>query len=135
MDAASIYAIRFLEAIAGINVKLTEFARILRSEPQVSRIQHNFECHKYQSGAMLEGFVDAELHSRKAITWWLDVKWSVDQWVITARILLNHEQGQDVIKEFPDRITDEFNTSLEYLTQAADELLIVNLDLSVYGSP
>jgi hypothetical protein len=123
MDVKSKQAIDLLEMIADSNEKFIALSQYLRSKSTVIRVLHSFECRKYATGAMLQGYVDAEVQNGKAICWWLEVHWGKGKWVIEFRVLVNGDQGQETIKEFPDKISETFSEFIDQLEQATSELV------------
>jgi hypothetical protein len=123
MDSESRQAVILLDTIADSNEKFIALSQYLRSKPTVIRVLHNLECRKYTTGTMLQGCVDAEVQNGKAICWWLEVHWGTGKWVIEFRVLVNSNQGQETIKEFPDKISETFSEFIDQLEQATSELV------------
>jgi len=123
MDTQSQYATKLLKVMATNHRRFDDFARQLRSRSEVSSVVSSLHPQQYSVESMLECYVDAELVNGKAICWWLEVTWDNTTWHIETRVLVNDEQGQYTIKEFPDRATETFDGFLEQFTQATVELL------------
>ena len=132
MDIESIQVAQLLMVIAETNEKFIAFSQDLRSRPEVIRVLHSFECRKYGEGVGFEGYVDAELHNGRAVCWWLEVHWSEERWLIESRILVNSDQGQDPIKEFPEKVSDTLGGFIAQLEQVIAELVgsIGTIDLT-----
>jgi hypothetical protein len=122
MDTDSKRAIEFLEAIASSNAKLTNLAQLLQGSHEVIRVVNSLECRKYQTGSMLEGFVDVELRNGNALCWNLEVSWNDESWKIDTRILINDPKGQITAHKFNDRTTNTMKEFLELLGEAVEEL-------------
>jgi hypothetical protein len=123
MDIASKNASRLLEALAESKGTLTDFARQLRSQPEVVRVLTNFEPREYQTGFVLEGYVDAELRNGKAMAWWLEARWNESLWTIESRVLVNDDQGQYTFREFPERTAETLDDCIAQLALATTELI------------
>lgn len=123
MDNESKYAVKTLEALANCNSILIELTAKVRNQTKVTKVIHNLECRKYQSDFCIEGYVEAELHEGNIVTWYLEAGWNADGWVIESCILVNDDQGQYTLKQFPDKI-------IETLDEFTEEILKTALDLS-----
>jgi hypothetical protein len=133
MDIESKQAAKLLETIAGINECFIDFSQSLRSRSEVLSVKHSLECRKSDSTVMLECYSDAELHSGKAICWWLEVQQNEEQWVLETSVLINDGQGQSVIREFPNRVSTTIDELIAQLEEATFELLssIASIDLKM----
>jgi hypothetical protein len=123
MDSESKYAAKFLEAIASNNRKFIKLAGTLRSQPNVLSVKQGIDCRQYDSGTRIEYYADAELREGKSICWWLEIIWNKECWTIEASVLISHDQGQDKLKEFPDRISETFNEFITQFNESTDELI------------
>lgn len=124
MDTASKQTSKMLDIIGKCNSELIKLARKLREKPEVVQVKHSLECVSYDDKVLLEGYVDAELLSGKAIAWVLEMKWNEENWHIESSVLVNDEQGQDSILQFPDRIALSLDICLEQLFLATMDLVI-----------
>ena len=119
MDSESKKVSNLLEAIAASNEELIEFAIKLRALSEVNEVYHRLDCRNYQTGPVLEMYVDA-FHKREVgICWWLEVRWNEAEWMIDYAVQLNHDEGRDAIREFPlrtARTIEEFIVQLEGAT-------------------
>jgi hypothetical protein len=122
MDTDSKKAIELLEAIASSNVKLINLAQLLQDRHEVIRVVNSLECRKYQTGSMLEGYVDVELRNGNALCWNLEISWSDESWTIDTRILINDSEGQVTAHKFNDRTAYTMKEFLELLDEAVEEL-------------
>jgi hypothetical protein len=114
MDAPSKHAIEFMETLISGNESLIEFAQRLRLRNGVKSVTHNIDLRRYRNGSAIEGYVDAELVTDRSIAWWFEIHWD-ENWVIESRIVVNHEQGQDILREFPDRSASTLQLCMEHL--------------------
>ncbi|MCA9933100.1 MAG: hypothetical protein KC415_04215 [Anaerolineales bacterium] len=123
MDTKSQNAVRMLEVIARCNHEMVKLGSTLRLRQQVTEIKRSLECVLYTDTVLLEGYVDAELQTGKAIAWCLEMSWNSDRWLIETSVLVNDEHGQNSIKEFPVRIAETLDECLKQLTSATMELV------------
>lgn len=124
MDNTSDSAIKLLEMLATCNTKFINHASFLEKQHEVKVVTTRFECRKFGTETLIEGYVDAELINGKAVCWYLEVKWDASQnWFIDTRILINGTGGQDTAHKFLDRTTDNFQDFLENLMKATEELI------------
>lgn len=132
MDTENKQALELLHSMALSNEMLINLSQRLRDRPEVTQVLHSLEARRHQSGAALEGYVDAELKSGKAICWWLDASWNGECWVIETSILINDEQGQKVLKDFENKTSRTFNDFMAQLKEATSNLVasIDTIDLS-----
>jgi len=119
-----------LEAIAGASERLIELSIDLRRRPEVRRSIQGVDCRRLQSGSVLTRYVEAELQSTNVACWWLEVGWS-ERWAIASRVLLN-DDGQHVVRRFPDRWAADTVGFIGELTAAVDELVasVAEVDLA-----
>jgi len=122
MNTENKQALELLRGIALSNEVLITLSQDLRTRPEVVRVLHSLEARKHPSGAALEGYVDAELNNGKAICWWMDVYWKEEQWIIECSILLQTDEGQQVIKEFPEKTASSIEEFVNRLDEATREL-------------
>ena len=101
MDEYSQQVVLFLEALAQCNAEFIALRHRLSHHPEVITVHRLIECHPYQTGSMLDGYVEAELRTGIACTWWFDLTWTSEQWTIDSKVTVNADQGQEVIHEYP----------------------------------
>src|SRR4051794_16303053 len=111
MDDESQPAIRLLDTLARCNTKLESLWQEVRADPSVASGIQRLEVREYGGVGSVEGFVDVELRSGKAICWWMEAGWSGDAWVVSASVRVVDEQGQYdllVFHKLETRAFDEF---------------------------
>jgi hypothetical protein len=137
MDTDNKQALKLLHSIALSNEMLITLSQSLRARPDVIQVLHSLEARNHQSGAALEGYVDAELANGKAICWWLDASWQGEHWAIETSILVNDDQGQHKLKDFKDRAPKTLDDFVVQLEEATFELTaaIDSIDLVSGHSP
>ena len=120
LDDESMIASILLERIGATNEALIELAQDIRSRPEVSQVVRSLDVRKYKTGPVLEAYVDVETYRAKAFCWWLEVRWDETQWIVEYSVRSHHQYGQDVVIEFPERVSkslEEFLGNLEHATQ------------------
>ncbi|MCW3094439.1 MAG: hypothetical protein JWL77_57 [Chthonomonadaceae bacterium] len=73
----------------------------MRKHPSVVGTHSGVELRHYESGPIIEAYVEAELSNGNAVTWWLDVRPSGKAWSFEARILGNDDRGEITLHVFP----------------------------------
>lgn len=123
MNTENKLALKLLHGIAVSNEMLISLSQDLRARPEVVRVLHSLEARKHQSGAALEGYVDAELRNGKAICWWMDAYWKEGKWVIECSVLVNNDEGQHIFKEFPSKSAESLDDFITQLERATSDLV------------
>lgn len=73
----------------------------MRKHPAVVGIHSDLELRHYDSGPIIEAYVEAELSNGNAVIWWLDVRSCGKVWNFEARILGNDDRGETTLRVFP----------------------------------
>ena len=87
MDIESIHAIKMLKAMAYCNSRFSALAREIRGRDEVITVSQRLECLIDQGVTFIEGYVDAELDSGKAIAFFLEIRWDDYYWFIDSSVL------------------------------------------------
>ncbi|MBA4192275.1 MAG: hypothetical protein C0467_30260 [Planctomycetaceae bacterium] len=90
-------AIALLSAIANCHGKLREHAIRLRERPTVRDVKHVCEIPVLDGAFRVEEFVDAELVSGEAISWFLEVTVAPNGVAVEADVRRIHNVGQDLV--------------------------------------
>lgn len=122
MDYESKFIGSFLEVVALNNRKFLKLAEHLRSHFNVLSVKQDINCQQFESYVSLEIYVDAELRNGKSICWLLEIKWTKESWLIETCVLINHNQGQDKLKSFPDKSPETFEEFIAQFNDSTDEL-------------
>ena len=94
----------FIEAVARTNGRLAAFAETLRNCRAVSEVVKCIDFRPYQSGTIVEMFVDATgAAAGDSVCWWLELYASDARWTVESRVLHTGGEGQSALQEFPDR--------------------------------
>jgi hypothetical protein len=124
---------RLLNAIADSNEQLSAVSENLRLRPGVIHVMRDLDIRKYETGTMIEMFIDVELKGGRAISWSLDIHCHETDWDIDASVRIIHEDGQDPIQEFPARTAktaEDFIAQLKVVTASlASSADSINLSL------
>lgn len=131
MDDKSKYVAKFLETIALNNKKFMQLADWLRSQPDVLSVKQGIDFSQYESGTRVDFYVDAEIRSDKSICWWFEIYWENERWVIEYSVLNTHNQGQDKLKEFPDKLPETFDEFIAQFNKSTDELITSASEISL----
>jgi hypothetical protein len=105
----------------------------LKARAEVAEARHTFDVRRYESGAMLELFIDAELSSGKAAVWGLEVSWNDSCWTIEHFVRANDQHGQYSVHEFPTQEANVLQEALAHLVQATDDLIASALGDDIAG--
>jgi hypothetical protein len=112
-----------LLAIAELAQLRRAFRDSLRSEENVVTITEGLDFRIYDSGPVMECYVDAELKSGLAVGWWLEVTWSMSEFTLLSSVAVNDENGQDVITQWDcasERPDDVFGHVVDYWRRATE---------------
>src|SRR5262245_15796104 len=86
-----------LSAIGNCHGKLRNHAIRLRDRPVVRKVTHVCDMPALDGAFRVEEFVDAELVSGDAISWFLEVTVTLDGVTVEADVRRIHSQGQDLL--------------------------------------
>ena len=116
--------------LADANRHLIDLARALRVDPDVVSVKQRTEFRKYTDAPLLEGFVDAELRSGKAVGCWFEIKFEGEDIQLHRSVRISHEQGEDILLELP--VVSVAITSMETALPAAlkeicDRMIAIDL--------
>lgn len=109
--------VQLLEAILDADERLRALAATLRENHHVRQVKQNLACRRFASNVGLEGYVDAELISGRALCWWIEGHWDQSRWIIESDIRVIHQQGQDLVLSLPDR---EASSLIEFAQELGD---------------
>lgn len=114
---------RVFEALAAVHELLLALARDLRSSPLVRTAVASIQPRAYATGTVIECYVDAELISGNAVSWWLEFKWSEGAWEIESSVRHNTAAGEDAIVDLPNRFAVDDDELAAELCEAGQMLL------------
>ena len=123
MDTESTLVIKLLESLADWNFKFSRLAMNFQDHPEVEKSSSNVEFCKYQTGTIIEGYVDLELKNDKSLCWWLEVRWNDLNWFVESSIILNDFEGQNVIYKFEEKFSTTFDSFLIQLSESIEQLI------------
>jgi len=90
-------SLALLSAVGNCHRKLRDHAIRLRDRPAVREVTHVCDMPALDGAFRVEEFVDAELVSGDAISWFLEVTVTPDGVVVEADVRRVHSQGQDLL--------------------------------------
>ena len=122
LDVESQRAAQLLTALARNNVRLAALQTAVRAHPEVVTSRHALDLRDYESGPVLEGYVDAELQSGQALAWWVEAHWDPSGWRIDSSVRVDHADGEDLIWSFPPRCASTLDTLIAQLDDAISDL-------------
>jgi hypothetical protein len=125
-DAAAV-AKQLLEVLAETNRLFRDHAVHLRRSLVATKAQACLEVVSYTNGAVLEGYVEAELANGDSLCWCLDVRWDQNSWTIEATLDKKSGDRQETVKELPVRTVSDFADFLDALKHVASELLTLSV--------
>jgi hypothetical protein len=123
MDREGMVMSKLLGEICTTSEALVTLAVDFRSRAGVAQVIRGCDLRKYQTGPVLEAYVDVETQSSKAFSWWLEVRWDQEQWIIESSIRESHQNGQDMLIEFPDRVATSLDDLVKSLRHATNDLM------------
>jgi hypothetical protein len=132
MDEIGTEIRRVLESLAKCNEMLVGLAQKLRQTAGTVDVRRGFELRAYQSGVLLEGYVEAELESSKVLCGWIESSWNEQSWLVETSVLLNDETGQRTYHKFEDRTPSTVDDLVQQLQDAVSDLIsfFARIDLS-----
>ena len=74
---------------------------------ETAEVTSAVECRQYETGLVLSIWLEAEVRSGEALTWWMDIAPKDDGWLLDARLSWN---GSDVVVQLPERMVPDFRT-------------------------
>lgn len=133
MSAEGGNIMRLLNAVADSNEQLNTLSERLRLSPGAVSVVRDLDIRKYETGTVIEMFLDVELQSGRAISWGLDIHCRETEWDIDASVRIIHQDGQDLIQGFPARTAktvEDLTVQLRAVTSSlADSVDSINLSL------
>ena len=100
MDSGMESVVEVVTALVEAEAVLAEYAQRLRLRPDVSEVTTSM---KFRAGPSIDLFADAELESGEALSWGLLANFDGTEWHIESDIRRNHEKGQDLVRQLPER--------------------------------
>lgn len=131
-NSAAAASVRIALAAIGRLVLLRRaFSHRIRNAPQVVAVTDDTDFKTYDSGPVMDCYVDAELTSGLAVSWWLEITWAAPQFMMAASVSVTHSNGQDAIQQWeyasdtPDEVFGQVTSFWERATDIdVDEALL-----------
>lgn len=113
-----------LTFLASMREQLADFRRtlLLPIEGQtthISDVVYDVECRQYESGLTLEMWTEAQIEGGDALTWWLDMIYRGEVWLLDGRVSWN---GQDIVFETPIITLPDFYPAQHLASSILEEL-------------
>jgi hypothetical protein len=116
MSSTNEGAVAFVRLLARLTEQLIAFAAALRAREGVVSVTRGLEFRHYETGPVVECFLDAELQDGSARCWWIDCQPVETGWVVEASVRRVDAEGQERILALPSRQPP----TLEELGEALD---------------
>ena len=123
-----------MEALARVDRALRDHAIRLRRTSAVTSANARLEPVLYESGHVLEGYVEATLANGDAVCWCLDVRWSEESWIIEATLDRKAGDRQEIVEELPLETGTDLAAFIEALNRVVRELLALSASEQDRGS-
>lgn len=117
-----------LKLLAVLSEQLVEHAAELRARPEVVHVARGVDVRMYESGPVLELYVDAELRNGRALTWWIDLHPEEASLVVSTRVLRMRDSDQEVVLSF-SREDAQDGASLAAILESTGEQVRKSIDL------
>jgi len=118
----------FLAVVAAANEQLIDLAVKLRLRPEVKGVVCDMDCRRYGTTPRIEYYVDAELRNGRAISWGMEVGFDGETWSVEADVRVQHEQGQDLLREWSPIHAVDLSELTSAMSSAVDTLVRVALE-------
>jgi hypothetical protein len=105
---------------------LREHAIAMERKPGVISAQTRLEVVNYESGPMIEGFVETEMSDGTSVCWCLDVKWTQDSFLIEATLDRNSDVGSETLRRLPERVVQNTGELPNALAETTRTLLALS---------
>ena len=126
MDGQSQPAKRVLDAIALSHETLIALAVKLRFHPEVTDVLQEVDLRRYEASPTVEEYVDAKLRNGKGISWWLEVNWDENTWVVETHVSVSNlivDEGSNYLIRFKDKKAETLDEFIAVLEEATLELV------------
>lgn len=110
-----------LDTIAASHEKLIDLAQRLRSRSAIVEASAGLTLRQFQSGSILQGYVDAESRTGRGISFIVEMAWCPG-WNIECSVRESSDDGQVVLHEFPVLQPQATAAVVAFLSTAVDEL-------------
>jgi hypothetical protein len=118
-----VVARRVLGTLAEVKDLFRIHSIAIRRMNGVQRTLHAVEVIKYETGPVLEGYMDAELADGTILSWLLDVSWTEDSWMIEAKTARSAGGEQDILEALPSANVHSLDEFIQNLMEAVRRLL------------
>ena len=121
MDPEMMHSAELLRTLADCRERMILLTVELRSSPQISTVSSGADIRRYKpGGTRIELFVDAELHDRSGISWWLELVCDAGTCVVEGSVNQNGRDGQEVLDDLGTWHVDSLNEATERLSSITE---------------
>ena len=113
---------KVLILLAVLNERLVEHAVALRARPEVARVARGVDVRMYESGPVVELYVDAELRNGRALTWWVDLRPEKESLAVSTRVLRMRDSDQEVVLSFSREDAEDVASLAAILESTGDQV-------------
>ncbi len=103
--------------------QLDNLAAKLRRYSDVSDVYVHFGPREYDSGLLIETYVEAELTDGRALLWWLEMRDGPD-YRVEAALVLTDEEGQRTLQTIQEQEVASLPETLRAFAAAAESLAL-----------
>jgi hypothetical protein len=112
-----------LTALANASERLITLSRLLRSRPDVQRVEHFCDLRQLASGPYLGLCVEVDDATGRGLSWCLDAEWTAESWQIESKLYLARPDGAETLEEFPLRAGTTPDAFVADLDRAVDLII------------
>jgi hypothetical protein len=125
-------AMSLVQIVAESNEKFMDMCRKLDNKKEVIKTIRDLEFRNYESGSMIEMYIEANFKINKFVCWFIDCSFKEQTWIIDSRVCLTDDSGQSVIEEYPELHTISVEHFINNLKKSVSliESSIDNFDFS-----
>lgn len=99
------------------------FVHSLNRQPSVLEVADGCHLRNYESGPVVEAYVDAELKNGRSLAWWLEVSRQDGIWILENEFLTNDSSGQTTLERFPEQDLESASDLTDAIGRALSTLV------------
>jgi hypothetical protein len=99
------HALEVLHFLAQTGSQVNQLQNILRQNAGLKGIASFVECRNYGSDVYLCICLEADVSTKRTLTWWMTVRPVAEGWLIEASVLWN---GREAVVELPPLMSPDF---------------------------
>lgn len=117
---------KILGALGQVNRILRDHSAGMERRDDVKSTMTRLEVVNYQTGPMVEGFIEAEMGNGTALCWNFDLTWTDDAFRIEATLDRSSSKGSETLKRLPTKVLHHAEQLPDALTDVTRALLALN---------